>query len=83
MGFGMIAENFSRILQSFDVKLKIYSGYLSKEKAAQYNAELATLDEIFETCDIISVHSANIFLAIDLSFRQSERCKISFAFLFY
>lgn len=58
VGFGMIAENLARILQSFDVKLKIYSGYLSVEKAAQYNAELATLDEIFETCDIISVHSA-------------------------
>lgn len=58
VGFGMIAENLARILQAFDVKIKIYSGYLSKEKAAEYNAEIATLDEIFETCDIISVHSA-------------------------
>ncbi len=57
VGFGMIAENLARILQAFDVNIKIYSSYLSKEKASEYNAEVCTLDEIFETCDIISVHS--------------------------
>lgn len=57
IGFGMIAENLARILQVFDVKIKIYSGYLSKEEAEKYNAKVCTLDEIFETCDIISVHS--------------------------
>jgi len=57
VGFGMIAKNLARILSVFDVKIKIYSSYLSKEEAAEYNAEVCTLDEIFETCDIISVHS--------------------------
>lgn len=57
VGFGMIAENLARILQVFDVKIKIYSGYLSQEKADEYNAKVCSLDEIFETCDIISVHS--------------------------
>ncbi len=57
IGFGMIAKNVARILSVFDVKIKIYSGYLSEEEAAEYNAKVCSLDEIFETCDIISVHS--------------------------
>ena len=57
IGFGMIAKNLARILSVFDAKIKIYSGYLSAEEAAKYNAEVCSLDEIFETCDIISVHS--------------------------
>ena len=57
VGFGMIAKNLARILSVFDVEIKIYSGYLSKEEAEQYNAKVCSLDEIFETCDIISVHS--------------------------
>ena len=58
VGFGMIAENLARILTAFDCKIKIYSGHLSQETADKYNAEICSLDEIFETCDIISVHSA-------------------------
>lgn len=58
IGFGMIAENFARILGAFDVKLKICSGHLSPETAAKYNAEKCSMDEIFETCDIVSVHTA-------------------------
>ena len=57
VGFGMIAKNLARILNVFDVQIKIYSGYLSEEEAKQYNAEVCSLEEIFETCDIISVHS--------------------------
>lgn len=57
VGFGMIAQNLARMLQPFDVKLKIYSSYLSAEEAAKYNAEICSLEELFETCDIISVHS--------------------------
>lgn len=57
VGFGMIAQNLARMLQPFDVKLKIYSGYLSSEEAAKYNAEVCSLEELFETCDIVSVHS--------------------------
>lgn len=58
VGFGMIAENLARLLNCFDVQIKIYSGHLSPETAAKYNATVCSLDEIFETCDIVSVHSA-------------------------
>ncbi len=59
IGFGMIAKNVVRILKSFDCKVKIYSSYLTDEEAKTYNenAQVSTLDDIFATCDIISVHS--------------------------
>ncbi|WP_256443672.1 NAD(P)-dependent oxidoreductase [Acetivibrio sp. MSJd-27] len=56
VGFGMIAQNLARMLQPFDVKLKIYSGYLSEKEAEKYNATVCSLEELFDTCDIISVH---------------------------
>ena len=39
IGFGMIAENFARILTAFDCKIKICSGHLTQETADKYNAE--------------------------------------------
>ncbi len=57
VGFGMIAKYFLKMLEPFHVTKKIYSNYITDEEAAKYGATVATLDEIFETCDIISVHS--------------------------
>ena len=58
VGFGMIAKFVLKMLQPFRVKIKVCSEYASEEELAKYGAEKATLDEIFETCDIVSVHSA-------------------------
>lgn len=57
IGFGMIAQNVAKLLQPFDAKIKIYSSYLTAEEAAKYNAEVCSKEEIFETCDIVSIHS--------------------------
>lgn len=57
VGYGMIAKYLLKMLQPFHVTAKIYSSYITDEEAAKYGATVATLDEIFETCDIISVHS--------------------------
>ena len=58
VGFGMIAKFFAKMLAPFHIELKIYSGHLTQAEADLYNAELTSLNEIFETCDIISIHSA-------------------------
>lgn len=58
IGFGMIAKYFCRMLKPFHVNIKICSEYATEEAAAAYGATTASLDEIFETCDIISVHEA-------------------------
>ncbi|MBR5236493.1 MAG: hydroxyacid dehydrogenase [Clostridia bacterium] len=57
VGYGMISKYFLKMLEPFHVKKKIYSGHITEEEAAKYGATVATLDEIFETCDIISLHS--------------------------
>lgn len=59
VGFGMIAKFFAKMLQPFHCNIKIYSSYLTQEEAAKYNATVVPLNEIFETCDIISVHSGS------------------------
>ena len=56
IGFGKIAQYFAEMLKPFHVKLKIVSGHLSAEEAAKYNAEVATLEEVCSTCDVISLH---------------------------
>ena len=58
VSFGAIAEHLVRMLQPFHVKIKVYSRSISDEKLKQYNMERASLEEIFSTCDIISIHTA-------------------------
>lgn len=58
LSFGMIAKHVARMLQVFDCKVKVYSGHeISKEERERYNIEVCSLDELFASCDIISVHS--------------------------
>ena len=56
VGFGEIAKNFVRMLAPFDMEILINSGHLSDEEAASYGARKASREEIFETCDIVSLH---------------------------
>lgn len=58
VSFGMIAQNVARMLQVFDCKIKVYSSHgLSDADIAKYNVEVCSLEELFSTCDIISIHS--------------------------
>ncbi len=59
ISLGTISRKVVEMLQCFRVKIKIYSSYKPEDEFMEkYNCEMASLDEIFETCDIISVHSA-------------------------
>ena len=59
VGFGSITKHLVKMLKPFRVKLKIYSGYPIDEKyLEENNAIQADLDEIFSTCDVVSLHSA-------------------------
>lgn len=59
IGLGAIGRNVVRLLQPFRVKIKIYAHYeIEKEFLEQYHCETASLEEIFATCDIVSLHSA-------------------------
>ena len=58
VSFGMIAKHVARMLQVFDCKVKVYSSHgLTDAEIKQYHIEEATLEELFSTCDVVSIHS--------------------------
>lgn len=56
VGFGEIARNFVEMLRPFDMEILINSGHMTEAEAAHYGAKLATREEIFANCDIVSIH---------------------------
>ncbi len=58
VSFGMISKHVARMLQVFDCKVKVYSSHgLSQEEMEEYNVENCSIEELFATCDIVSIHS--------------------------
>ena len=58
ISFGTIPKYLIEMLKPFRVKVKVYSGHLSDDELLKYGMERASMEEIFSTCKIISVHSA-------------------------
>ena len=59
VGLGTISRIVIRMLQPFRVKIKVFSHYeIEPEFLEKYDVQVATLDEIFSDCDVVSVHSA-------------------------
>jgi D-3-phosphoglycerate dehydrogenase len=56
LGFGNIGQLLASRLKGFDVDLLVYDPYVSQDKANEFSAELATPEEIFASCDFISLH---------------------------
>ena len=58
VSFGMIAKEVARMLQVFGCKVKVYSNHgVSAEEAKKYCVEPVSLEELFQTSDVVSVHS--------------------------
>lgn len=59
VGLGTISTILIRMLKTFRVKIKVFSHYeIPQELRSLYHVQEASLEEIFSTCDIVSVHSA-------------------------
>ena len=59
VGCGMISKELMKMLRPFGVRIKLFSEYLQdKEWLDDMNAEQTSLDEIFESCSIVSLHSS-------------------------
>ena len=56
LGFGNIGVALAKILQGFDCDILAYDTFHNVEAAEKYGVRFADLDEIFSTCDAISVH---------------------------
>ncbi|TCZ74681.1 hydroxyacid dehydrogenase [Paenibacillus albiflavus] len=58
VGYGMISKFVVQMLKVFHAKIKVYSGHISQEELDKHGMEKASLEDIFSTCDIVSIHSA-------------------------
>jgi phosphoglycerate dehydrogenase-like enzyme len=60
IGAGMVGAGVLEKLKSYDVRTFCFDPYLTKDRAAALGTTLIDLDEMFRTCDVVSVHAANI-----------------------
>ena len=56
LGFGNIGVALAKLLQGFDCEVVAYDVYPNEAAAREYNVRFTDLEEIFTTCDAISVH---------------------------
>ncbi len=59
IGAGMIGKLVIKMLKPYNVKIKVFDAFMSKNEADGLGVELCTLDEVFSTCQTISNHLAN------------------------
>lgn len=59
IGFGAIARYLLKLLAPFGLQVKVCSRHMSDEEAQRLGVIKADMEEIFETCKIVSIHSAN------------------------
>lgn len=58
IGYGAISRYLLGMLKPFKVKVKLFSNHTTPEQAAAMGVQKADLEEIFSTCDIVSLHCA-------------------------
>ena len=57
VGFGGVGEHMARLLQPFHCKLKVFdTAELDASVCAKYNIKCVSMEELFSTCDVISLH---------------------------
>ncbi len=57
VGFGGVGRYVAKMLSNFDVYIKVYDiAEISKEDKERYSITQCSIEEIFSTCDIISLH---------------------------
>ena len=58
VGYGAIAKYYIDLLKWFQPEILVASRYITEEDAKQRGVRIASAEEIFETCDVISLHAA-------------------------
>ena len=58
VGFGAVARYTAKLLRAFDAEIMIWADHVTPEEAARYGVRKASLEEIFETCKVVSLHLA-------------------------
>lgn len=58
VGYGSISRYLLEMFRPFRVKIKLFSKHMTEEEAAALGVHKASLEEIFSTCHVISLHCA-------------------------
>lgn len=58
VGYGAITRHLIPMLKPFHVKIKLFSKHMTPEAAEALGVQKASLEEIFSSCDIVSLHCA-------------------------
>ncbi|NGP43674.1 phosphoglycerate dehydrogenase [Bacillaceae bacterium SIJ1] len=57
VGMGRIGSEIAKRAKSFEMKIKAFDPYLQKNRADKMGIESVSLEELLESCDIITVHT--------------------------
>jgi phosphoglycerate dehydrogenase-like enzyme len=60
ISLGMIGRLVRERLRPFDLEVLAYDPFLTAEQAASLGVKQATLEEIFEQCDVVSLHAPSL-----------------------
>ncbi|MCJ7751696.1 MAG: hydroxyacid dehydrogenase, partial [Armatimonadetes bacterium] len=60
IGAGMVGSGVLERLKSYDVTTYCHDPFLSDERARQLATTKLDLDEMFETCDVVTLHAASL-----------------------
>ena len=60
VGAGMIGKKVIELLKPYKLDILVFDVFMSEEQASELGVQKATLDEIFEQCDVVSNHLANV-----------------------
>lgn len=58
VGFGAITRKVIPLLKMFNMPIKVYSRYIDDATLEKYGIEYGSVEDIFKTCDIVSLHSS-------------------------
>jgi phosphoglycerate dehydrogenase-like enzyme len=59
VGFGGIGQHLAKLMQPFEVRLRVYDPFLPVEVAAQFNAEQVELMELVQKSEVVVLCAAN------------------------
>ncbi len=60
LGAGMIGSRVIELLRPYNFEVLVYDPFLSEERAAMLGVKKTSMEEIFESCHVISNHIANL-----------------------
>lgn len=58
VGYGAIAKYYIDLLKWFHADIYVASKYITPEEAAEKGVKIATTEDVFANCDVISLHGA-------------------------